>query len=322
MDPLATINPKKDSTVAMMEAAQDRGHELFCLEQSGLLVRSGKILVRASRVKVTGEMPDWCEVLEEVAVPAEHFDAIFMRKDPPFDMEYVYSTYLLEMVERCGTPVLNRPGSIRDCNEKLFALDFPACVPPYVVSRDPGELRAFHDEHRDVVYKPLYGMGGASIFRAAPGEHNLSVIIETLTEHGGTTIMAQKYLPEIAEGDTRILLINGEPVPYGLARIPATGETRGNLAAGGSGVGRELTERDLFICAEVGPRLREKGLHFVGIDVIGDYLTEVNVTCPTCVRELNAAFGLDIAGDYINFVSNFIEDQLRQGKAAGAEADG
>ncbi len=286
----------------MMEAAQARGHDVFALNQSSLMVQSSKVIAKATKLRLTGEIPGWFEVLEEVTLPASEFDAIFMRKDPPFDMEYIYTTYLLEMVEKTGTPVLNRPGSIRDCNEKLFALQFPACTPPLVVSRDEAELRAFHEEHGDVIYKPLDGMGGASIFRAAPGEHNLSVIIETLTNQGNSTIMAQKYIPEIVNGDTRILLINGEPVPYGLARVPASGETRGNLAAGGSGVGRELTERDRFICSEVAPSLKEKGLYFVGIDVIGDYLTEVNVTCPTCIRELNAAFGLDIAGDYIAFV--------------------
>ena len=313
IDPLPSINPKKDSTLAIMEAASARGHEIYTLQQSGLIKNTvskpDAIDIHAARLRLTGKLPDWHEVQEEVRVPCDYFDAIFMRKDPPFDMEYIYTTYLLEMIERQGVPVLNRPGSIRDCNEKLFALMFPGLVPPHLVSRNSAELKAFHAEHGDVIYKPLDGMGGTSIFRAAPGEHNLSVIIETLTANGKTTIMAQKYIPEITKGDTRILLINGEAVPYGLARVPAAGETRGNLAAGGAGVGRELTERDLVICAEVGPRLKERGLYLVGIDVIGDYLTEVNVTCPTCIRELNAAFGLDIAGDYVQFV----ERQLLNG---------
>lgn len=367
IDPLPSINPKKDSTLAIMEAAAARGHEVYTLQQSGLIKRGdgpsigksigkskadissidggpsddssngkgnpkgkgdctsvvksngkcidkggdktdGKSLldIAAVKLRLTGRQPDWYEVQEEARVPCNFFDAIFMRKDPPFDMEYIYSSYLLEMIEQQGVPVLNRPGSIRDCNEKLFALQFPSLVPPHLVSRDPDELRAFHADQGDVIYKPLDGMGGASIFRAGPKEHNLSVIIETLTANGSTTVMAQKYIPEITQGDTRILLINGDPVPYGLARVPAAGETRGNLAAGGAGVGRELTERDLAICAELGPRLKAKGLYFVGIDVIGDYLTEVNVTCPTCIRELDAAFGLDIAGDYMQFVEQQI----------------
>ena len=303
-DPLGSLIPRKDSTLAMMEAAQSRGHLVYHLEQSDLFVTTEELLVRATRLQLTGSTHRWYRVVEEVVLPVTELDAIFMRKDPPFDMEYVYSTYLLEMAEQKGVRVLNRPSSIRDSNEKLFALRFPTCVPPHIVSRDPRMLLAFHEEYRDVIYKPLDGMGGASIFRAKPEEHNLSVIIETLTGHGSTTIMAQKHIPEILDGDTRILLIDGEPVPFGLARIPASGETRGNLAAGGSGVGRELTEREVYICSQVGPSLKEKGLYFVGIDVIGDYLTEVNVTCPTCIRELNAAFGLDIAGDYMSFVEN------------------
>ena len=197
----------------------------------------------------------------------------------------------------------NDPGSIRDCNEKLFALQFPECTPPLIVSRNPNTIKAFHLEHEDIILKPLDGMGGQSIFRLKEDDTNRNVIIETLTEGGRKIIMAQRYIPEIREGDTRILMINGQPVPYGLARIPSAGETRGNLAAGGSGVGRELKARDRFICEQVGPVLVEKGLNFVGLDVIGEYLTEINVTCPTCIRELNEQFDLDIAGDYIDFVA-------------------
>jgi len=221
-------------------------------------------------------------------------------------MEYIYSTYLLEQAESAGAMILNRPGSIRDCNEKLFALEFPQCCPAHLVSRDTDILRGFHEEHEDVIFKPLDGMGGASIFRARPNDSNLSVIIETLTDHGNRQIMAQKFIPEITQGDTRILLINGEPVPYGLSRIPAEGETRGNLAAGGSGVARPLNDRDRWICDQIGPVLREKGLYFVGIDVIGDYLTEINVTCPTCIREIDKAYDLDIAGEYISFIETLI----------------
>jgi glutathione synthase len=229
-------------------------------------------------------------------------DAVLMRKEPPFDMEFIYSTYLLEMAEKEGVTILNRPGSIRDCNEKLYALQFPQCCPPHLVSRDPAILKAFHAEHKDVIFKPLDGMGGSSIFRVAEGDPNLNVIIETLTDDGKRQTMAQKFIPEIVNGDTRILLINGEPVPFGLARIPAKGETRGNLAAGGTGVTRPLTDRDRWICDQIGPDLKARGLHFVGIDVIGDYLTEINVTCPTCIREISKAHDIDIAGDYIDFI--------------------
>lgn len=306
MDPIASINPKKDSTLAIMLAAQSKGWQVSVFTLSDLMIIDGEIRIQRQRVELHDDLEKWFTVQEEDEVTATCFDAILMRKDPPFNMEYIYATYLLEMIEVSGTPVLNRPGSIRDCNEKLFALQFPQCVPPHIVSRDQGKLRKFHEKHGDVIYKPLDGMGGASIFRASENEHNLSVIIETLTDHGQVQIMAQRYIPEIVDGDTRILLINGEPVPYGLARVPLSGETRGNLAAGGSGVGRELTERDTFICSQVGPVLKEKGLYFVGIDVIGDYLTEINVTCPTCIRELNAIFDLDIGGDYIQFVEREI----------------
>ena len=306
MDPISSINPKKDSTLAMMLAAQEKGWEVSCFTQSDLSIEDGAISIFSRTVNVTDDPDHWFDVTSEQTAPADRFDGILMRKDPPFDMEYIYSTYLLEIIDNSGTPVLNNPASIRDCNEKMFALTFPECCPPHLVSREPGLLRAFHTEHEDVIYKPLDGMGGDSIFRAAKDEHNLSVIIETLTSHGKVMTMAQKYIPEIVDGDTRILLINGEPVPYGLARVPLAGETRGNLAAGGSGIARPLTERDRFICAQVGPVLKEKGLYFVGIDVIGDYLTEINVTCPTCIRELNQAFDLDIAGDYMRFIETKI----------------
>lgn len=303
MDVLETINPKKDSTLAMMEAAQQRGWQLHVMYQGDLAIKDGVVFGHQRKITVNPDAEVWFEVNEEVDGPLGELDAILLRKDPPFDMEYIYSTYLLEMA---GTPVLNRPGSVRDCNEKLFALTFPQCCPPHLVSRDAARLKAFHQEHGDVIFKPLDGMGGTSIFRLKPDDANVSVIIETLTDLGSQQIMAQKYIPEIKQGDTRILLINGEPVPYGLARIPAEGETRGNLAAGGSGVARPLNDRDRWICEQVGPELRKRGLYFVGIDVIGDYLTEVNVTCPTCIREINKAYDLDIAGDYINFIEDLI----------------
>ena len=309
MDPIESINPKKDSTFAMMLAAQARGWTISVFTLDDLYLEDNEPRVSCRQVTLKDNPDDWFSVVATQKNEPAAFDTILMRKDPPFDMEYIYATYLLEFIEKKGTPVLNKPGSIRDCNEKLFALQFPQCCPPNIVSRDPSVLRDFHAKHNDVIYKPLDGMGGASIFRATSGEHNLSVIIETLTQHGQQRVMAQRYIPEIVNGDTRILLINGEPVPYGLARVPLAGETRGNLAAGGSGVGRELTDRDRFICDQVGPVLREKGLYFVGIDVIGDYLTEINVTCPTCIRELDSIYGLDIAGDYLTY----IEDEILTG---------
>ena len=306
MDPIESINPKKDSTLAMMLAANRRNWQVSVFSQSDVRVENSHILIKRRQVIPSDNHNKWFSVEREDEVNGDFFDAVLMRKDPPFNMEYIYATYLLEMIEANGTPVLNKPGSIRDCNEKLFALRFPECVPEHIVSKDQDKLREFHAKHGDVIYKPLDGMGGTSIFRAGEKEHNLAVIIETLTQTGRVQTMAQKYIPAIVDGDTRILLINGDPVPYGLARIPLAGETRGNLAAGGSGVGRELTDRDRFICEQLSPTLKEKGLYFVGIDVIGDYLTEINVTCPTCIRELDAAFNLDIASDFMQF----IEDEI------------
>ena len=302
MDPLESIKPRKDSTLAMMYAAQKRGWQLFEIQQQGIFITKDKVFAQCREVNVYKDESEWFSVLGTTTIPITDLDLVLLRKDPPFDMEYIYTTYLLELAEKKGLTVLNKPASVRDCNEKLYALQFPECCPPYVVSRDHRILRDFYMEHQDVVFKPLWGMGGASIFRVTPGDKNLGVIIETLTEHGQHQAMAQRFIPEISSGDTRILLINGEPVPYGLARIPAADENRGNLAAGGEGVGRELTDRDRFICNQIGPSLVAKELFFVGIDVIGDYLTEINVTCPTCICELDRAFDLDIADDYMNFI--------------------
>jgi glutathione synthase len=306
MDPLESIKPKKDSTLAMMAAAQQKGWQTYTMEQSDLYVSNGEVYGKTKLIEIRENESDWFKTLEESTFALKDLDAILMRKDPPFDMEYIYTTYFLEMAETAGTLVLNKPASIRDCNEKLFALQFPTCCPPHVVSRDEQTLRKFHQTHGDVIFKPLDGMGGTSIFRIKPDDPNLSVIIETLTKNGQEQIMAQQFIPEIKQGDTRILLINGEPVPYGLARIPAKGETRGNLAAGGEGVARPLNDRDRFICEQVGPTLKARGLHFVGIDVIGDYLTEINVTCPTCIREIDESYDLDIAGDYMNFIETLL----------------
>lgn len=306
LDPLAQINYKKDSTLAMMASAQKLGWEIFTLQQGDLYILDGTVRGKFTQLTIKEGSADWYNVLDHTDIALTEMNAVLMRKEPPFDMEFIYTTYLLEMAEKEGLVVLNRPGSIRDCNEKLFALQFPQCCPPHLVSSDLETLKQFHQNNSDVIFKPLDGMGGSSIFRVKPDDPNLSVILETLTDHGQQQIMAQRFIPEIAKGDTRILLINGEPVPYGLARIPAKGETRGNLAAGGSGVARPLTDSDYRICDAVGPSLREKGLYFVGIDVIGDFLTEINVTCPTCIREIDAAYDLDIATDYMNFIETLV----------------
>ena len=290
MDPIASISYKKDSSLAMLLAAQERGWSLFYLEQRDLYQNEGVARGRMRPLKVFADPARWFELDAEQDAPLSDLDVILMRKDPPFDMEFVYSTYLLEQAEAAGVLVVNRPQSLRDCNEKLFATLFPQCTPPTVVSRRPDILREFAAKHGDVILKPLDGMGGASIFRHRAGDPNLSVILETLTLHGTQQIMGQAYLPAIKDGDKRILMIDGEPVDYCLARIPASGETRGNLAAGGRGEARPLTERDRWIAAQVGPTLREKGLLFVGLDVIGEHLTEINVTSPTCIREIDAAY--------------------------------
>lgn len=294
MDPIAGISYKKDSSLAMLLAAQERGWTLFYMEQQDLYLNEGKARARMKPLKVFANPEKWFELDAETDTALSDLDVILMRKDPPFDMEFVYSTYLLEQAERDGVLIVNKPQSLRDCNEKLFATQFTQCTPPTVVSRRSDVLREFAALHGDVILKPLDGMGGTSIFRHRVGDPNLSVILETLTANGTQQIMAQAYLPGIKDGDKRILMIDGEPVPYCLARIPAQGETRGNLAAGGRGEARPLTDKDRWIAAQVGPTLREKGLLFVGLDVIGEHLTEINVTSPTCIREIDNAYGTRI----------------------------
>ena len=298
MDPVASINYKKDSSLAMLLAAQKKGWELFYMEQDDLYQKEGIAMGSLQPLEVRADPESWYSLGERFEAPLSELNVILMRKDPPFDMEFVYSTYLLEQAEQAGTLVVNKPRSIRDCNEKIFATLFPQCTPPVMVARNPRLLREFAEEHGDVVLKPLDGMGGTSIFRTHASDPNLSVIIETLTGLGQHQAMIQKYIPEITSGDKRILMIDGEPAPYCLARIPAEGELRGNLAAGGSGVGQPLSDRDRWIAQQVGPTLKEKGLIFVGLDVIGDYLTEINVTSPTCIRELDNQFDLSI-GDLL-----------------------
>ncbi len=306
MDPISAINIKKDSSFAMLLAAQAKGWSLYYMEQQDIFLQNGIVSAKLQRLQVTEDEQNWYQLTESQTLPLADLDVILMRKDPPFDMEYIYSTYLLEQAQAAGVLVVNNPQSLRDANEKLFTAWFPQCCPATLVTRRADLIRDFQQQHGDIILKPLDGMGGASIFRVQQGDPNFSVIIETLTDHGRTSIMAQRFIPEISEGDKRILMINGEPVPYALARIPAKGETRGNLAAGGRAEGRPLTDRDRWICQQVGPTLREKGLLFVGLDVIGDYLTEINVTSPTCIRELDQQFNLNIAG----VLMTSIEQQL------------
>ena len=295
MDPIAGIRPAKDSTLAMLLAAQARGWRLAYMEQSDLFVTDGDVQAAMRPLRVRDDSTDWFELDTPERRPLGDLDVVLMRKDPPFDIEYIYTTHLLDLAEAAGVLVVNRPRALRDTNEKLATLRFPDCAPPSLLSRDEGGLRAFLAEHGDIIVKPLAAMGGASIFRITDGDPNIGVILETMTDHGRRYTLAQRYLPEVVDGDKRILMIDGEPVPYCLARMPAPGETRANLAAGGEGVARPLSERDRWICAQIGPWLREQGLVFVGLDVIGDYLTEINVTSPTCIREIDRQCGTVIA---------------------------
>ncbi len=303
MDPIGSINLKKDSTYAMLLEAQQRGWEINYMEQADLSVRDGRALAGMRRLTLRPGQQPWFDLSDSRSEPLDGLNAILMRKDPPFDLEYIYTTYILELAEARGTLVVNKPQSLRDANEKMFTLWFPQCAPPTLVTKKAAPLRAFLQEHQDIILKPLDQMGGASIYRVREDDPNISVIIETLTAHGRTLAMAQRYLPEISAGDKRILLVDGEPVPYALARIPLPGETRGNLAAGGRGEGRALSERDRWICAEVGPVLRAKGILFAGLDVIGDYLTEINVTSPTCIRELDGLYGLNISAQLLDAIA-------------------
>jgi len=296
MDPIQKLKIHKDSTFAMLLEAQRRGIEIHVCEQKDLGLRNGRAWLRTRITRVIDDPAGWYEQAAPQVHDASDFDWILLRKDPPFDGEYLYDTQMLERAEALGVTVVNRPSALRDANEKLFTALFPQCCPPTLVARLPDDLREFVAEHGNCVVKVLDSMGGTSIFRVQPGDPNLNVIFETVTLEGTQAAMIQRYIPEIVDGDKRILVIDGEPVPYALARIPKAGEFRGNLAKGGSGRGQPLSERDRWICAEVGPELRRRGLIFVGLDVIGNYLTEVNVTSPTCIRELDAQFGLNIAG--------------------------
>ncbi len=302
MDPIAAIKPQKDSSLAMALAAQARGWTLQYLEMDDLYLRDGQACARLRELTVRDDNDNWFRLGEPQDRPLAELDVVLMRKDPPIDTEYLYATQMLALAETQGTLVVNRTQALRDANEKLASAWFPQCAPPTLVTREQTRLRAFLAEHNDIIIKPLDAMGGASIFRVRVDDPNIGVIFETLTEHGRRYAMAQRYIPEISAGDKRILLVDGEPVPYALARVPAKGETRGNLAAGGTGVGVELSEHDRWICAQVAPRLKAMGLMFVGLDVIGDFLTEVNVTSPTCIRELDTLYGLDIGGQLMDAI--------------------
>jgi glutathione synthase len=303
MDPIGSINIKKDSTFAMLLEAQARGWELHYMELGDLFLRDGVAFARRRSLKVFEDSSRWFEFGPETTSALSELDVILMRKDPPFDMEYVYATYLLEQAEAAGVLVVNKPRSLRDANEKLFTAWFPQCTPPTLVTRQAALIRDFLAEHQDIILKPLDGMGGASVFRLRREDPNVTVVLETLTHKETRFAMAQRFIPDITQGDKRILMIDGEPIPYALARIPAAGETRGNLAAGGTGVGLPLSDRDRWICREVGPALRERGLLFVGLDVIGDYLTEINVTSPTCIRELDKLYGLHISAQLLDAIA-------------------
>ena len=302
MDPIGAINYKKDSTLAMLLAAQGRKWQLYYIEQPDLFIGGARPYASARPLHVHADPTNWFELGDTEVVELGELDVILMRKDPPFDMDYIYATYILELAEAQGTLVVNKPQSLRDANEKLFTTWFPQCMPPSLVTSQPARIREFLNEHGDIIVKPLDSMGGSSVYRLQQDGLNTGVILETMTQHGKRLVMAQRFIPEINQGDKRILLIDGEPVPYTLARLPAEGETRANLAVGGRGEGRALSERDYWICEQVAPVLREKGLLFVGLDVIGDYLTEINVTSPTCIRELDEQYKLNIGDELMKVI--------------------
>lgn len=306
MDPIESIKPWKDSSFAMMLEAQDRGWEIFYMRINDIYLDGDVSRARYQTVKLTDDDEHWYDVMDSGHCRLDSLDAILMRKDPPFDLEYIYCTYLLEQAEEAGVLVVNKPASLRDCNEKLFTRYFPQCCVETRVSRDAELLVEFINQHQDCIVKPLDGMGGQSIFRVKSGDSNTNVILETVTRLGTSQTMVQRFIPEITEGDKRILLIDGEPVAYALARLPAAGENRGNIAAGASTRGQPLSERDRWLCGQIGPELRKRGLLFVGIDVIGDYVTEINVTSPTCIRELDQEFNLNISADLFNCIESHL----------------
>jgi glutathione synthase len=300
MDPMGSINFKKDSTLSILIEAQSRKHDLIYMEPSSLFLREDGAYALTQEIKVRDDSENWFELSDTSEMRLSDLDMIVMRQDPPFDVNYIYNTYVLEAAEREEVIVVNKPQSLRDCNEKVFATEFPQCCTPFLVTSNQSLLKEFIKEHLDTVVKPLDGMGGSSIFRVRSLDPNIAVILENITKNGDTKVMIQKYIPEIVEGDKRILLIDGVPMEGAIARIPAEGELRGNLAAGASAVAKSLTNQDKWICDQVGPRLKELGLSLVGLDVIGDYLTEVNVTSPTCFREYKSLCDIDVASDFLD----------------------
>ena len=305
MDPIESINFKKDSTLAMMIEAQSKGHEIFYITPNALFIDSGIAFASSAKIEVKDNPSDWFSLEEEKIIKLSELNSILMRQDPPFNSDYIYNTYVLEMASREGVNIFNNPRSLRDCNEKVYASEFPQCCTKHLVTSNNFLLSQFVEEYKDTVIKPLDGMGGASIFRLKKNEPNLNVILETITHHFTQKVMIQEYIPQISEGDKRILVINGEPMGAAIARIPAEGELRGNLAAGASAVAKSLSERDMWICNEVGPSLVKKGLLLVGLDIIGDYLTEINVTSPTCFKEYKELCDIDVAKTFIDSVEEF-----------------
>jgi glutathione synthase len=304
MDPIQRIKPHKDTGFALMLEAQQRGYTLYYMEQQDLFARKDQAFAKAKQVNVTDNNEHWFDFNSDETIKLAELDVILMRKDPPFDMNYIYTTYLLELAERQGAKVVNKPQSLRDANEKLFTTWFPECMPETLISSQKGLLKDFVNEQSDVILKPLDGMGGAGIFHVTQDSDNLSVITELLTKNYSTPIMAQRYLPEVRQGDKRILMIHGKPASHALARIPQQGEARANIAAGGSVKAVELSDRDKWLCKKIGPTLVDKGLLFVGLDVIGDFVTEINVTAPTCARELKQFCNIDLCADFFEGLIN------------------
>ena len=305
MDPIETINFKKDSTLAMMIEAQRKGHEIIYITPDSLFINSGISYASSNKMEVRNDPSDWFTKEEETIIELSELDSILMRQDPPFNSGYIYNTYVLEMAARQGVNIFNNPRSLRDCNEKVYATEFPQCCTKHLVTSRKDFLTDFVLENKDTVIKPLDGMGGASIFRVKANDPNLNVILETITDHFTEKVMIQEFIPEITEGDKRILIVDGKPMSASIARVPAEGELRGNLAAGASAVAKSLSDRDLWICEEVGPSLVEKGLLLVGLDIIGDYLTEINVTSPTCFQEYKDLCDIDVAEIFIKSVEEF-----------------
>jgi len=308
MDPIGDIKTYKDSTFAMLLEAQRRGHDLYYMEPGDLFAKDGRVFARMQQLEVRDNTTDWFSLSPVGSKPLDELDIVLMRRDPPFDMNYIYTTYMLELAENAGTLVINRPQSLRDANEKFFITNFPQCCVPMMISSQSDLIRDFVSQHGHCVVKPLDGMGGESVFQVNDTDMNLNVILETITRHDSRPVMAQKYIDEISQGDKRILMVDGEPVPYALARFAGEGDFRGNLAKGGSSKGVPLSERDKWICSQVGPELKKRGILFSGLDVIGDWLSEVNVTSPTCIRELDEEFGMNIAGQLFDAV----EAKLKQ----------